>query len=187
LPQQKRLPKVFSHAEIFILLEHIESEVYRICFLLMYVCGLRISEAVSLQVEQINSENNTLQIIGKGDRERLVPVPDSMLTQLRQQWLTHRHPRFLFPNKSGGNSIATSSLTKAFRSGLQLSKLKQQDATPHALRHSYGTRLMEHGVDIALVSKLLGHSSIKSTIIYTHLTAHSRKQVQEIITEMMQL
>lgn len=151
----------------------------------MYTCGLRVSEATALQVNQINSDNHTLTIIGKGNKERLVPIADEMLQQLRHFWLTHRHPVYLFPNKSGSKIIWTGTLSKAFRSGVKKANLRQQDATPHSLRHSYATRLIEYGVDIAIVQRLLGHSSIKSTVIYTHLTAHTRERVQEVISFMM--
>lgn len=150
----------------------------------MYICGLRISESTSLQISQIDSQANTLNIIGKGDKERIVPIPEAMLEQLRQVWKTHRHEQYLFLNKSASNSIAPNLLYKCFKNALDRSQLNPS-LTPHSLRHSFATRLVEKGVDISIVQRLMGHSSIKSTVIYTHLTAHTRTQVQEILNELM--
>ena len=151
----------------------------------MYVCGLRISEACTLQTKHIDGQSNTIRIIGKGNKERIVPIPDKMLNQLRTYWTTHRHPIYLFPNKSGNNRIAPSGVYKAFKQALIQANL-QPSATPHTLRHSYATELMMANVDLAVIQRLLGHESIKSTVIYTHLTAYTRDKVQEAIAKLMQ-
>ena len=150
----------------------------------MYICGLRISESTSLRISQIDSQANTLDIIGKGDKERIVPIPEAMLEQLRQVWKTHRHDQYLFLNKSASNHVAPNLLYKCFKNALLKANLTTS-LTPHCLRHCFATRLVEKGVDISIVQRLMGHSSIKSTVIYTHLTAHTRTQVKEILNELM--
>jgi len=150
----------------------------------MYVCGLRISESTSLQVSQINRQEHTLNIIGKGNKERIVPIPEAMLKQLRQVWKTHRHECHLFLNKSASNHVVPNLLYKCFKDALRKAELSTS-LTPHCLRHCFATRLVENGVDISIVQHLMGHSSIKSTVIYTHLTAHTRTQVKKILDNLM--
>lgn len=150
----------------------------------MYICGLRITESTSLQLSQIDSQAQTLHIIGKGDKERIVPIPEAMLEQLRQVWKTHRHEHHLFLNKSASNHIVPNLLYKCFNKALLKAELSSS-LTPHCLRHCFATRLVENGVDISIVQHLMGHSSIKSTVIYTHLTAHTRTQVRETLDKLM--
>ena len=99
----------------------------------MYICGLRISESTSLQISHIDSQAHTLNIIGKGDKERLVPIPEAMLEQLRHVWKTHRHERYLFLNKRASNHIVPNLLYKCFNSALQKAEFSAS-LTPHCLR-----------------------------------------------------
>jgi integrase/recombinase XerD len=144
----------------------------------MYACGLRTSEAVSLPLRQINSEQMCLRIIGKGNKERIVPLPDILLEPMRELWLMHRHPTWLFPNQQGSNHIPSSTLGQAFRLACNATGLTD-DVKPHSMRHGFATRLLENGVSIRTVQILLGHSSLRSTQIYTHLTEPLRHEVQE--------
>jgi len=144
----------------------------------MYACGLRTSEAVSLPLRQINSEQMCLRIIGKGNKERIVPLPDILLEPMRELWLMHRHPTWLFPNQQGSNHIPSSTLGQAFRLACNATGLTD-DVKPHSMRHGFATRLLENGVSIRTVQILLGHSSLRSTQIYAHLTEPLRHEVQE--------
>lgn len=144
----------------------------------MYACGLRISETVSLSPQAIDSEQMCLHIIGKGNKERIVPLPGALLKPLRDFWLTHCNPIWLFPNKSGSNHQAAATLSRTFRMACDQIGLAK-DVKPHQLRHSFATRLLENGEGLQVVQILLGHSSIRSTQIYTHLTEPIRQVVQE--------
>ncbi len=175
---------MLSHDDVNHLLSQVDVLSYRTCFQLMYICGLRISESTSLQISQIDSQAQTLNIIGKGDKERIVPIPEAMLEQLRQVWKTHRHERHLFLNKSASNHVVPNLLYKCFNNALLKAELSSS-LTPHCLRHCFATRLVENGVDISIVQHLMGHSSIKSTVIYIHLTAHTRTQVKETLDKLM--
>jgi integrase/recombinase XerD len=135
----------------------------------MYGCGLRIGEAVSLEIGAIDSANGLLRITGKGNKQRLVPLPQSLLDDLRTLWLTHRNPRWLFPRRDGTGPICRIVLGQTFRSACAKAGIKLA-ATSHSLRHSYATRLLENGVDTRVVQILLGHANIATTAIYTHLT-----------------
>jgi integrase/recombinase XerD len=135
----------------------------------MYGCGLRIGEAVTLEIGAIDSANMLLRITGKGNKQRLVPLPQPLLDDLRALWPTHRNPRWLFPRRDGTAPVCSIVLAQTFRSALVKAGIKQP-ATPHALRHCYATRLLENGVDTRVVQILLGHANIATTAIYTHLT-----------------
>ena len=135
----------------------------------MYACGLRISEAATLQVGAIDTANLLLRIIGKGDKERRVPLPQPMLHDLRKLWRTHRHPCWLFPNRGGANTLNQQVLGRSFKAAVRAAGITRR-VTPHALRHSYATRLLESGVDTRVVQILLGHANIATTAIYTPLT-----------------
>ena len=150
----------------------------------MYGCGLRIGEAVSLEVGAIDSANRLLRIIGKGNKQRLVPLPPSLLVELRTLWRTHHHPRWLFPNHGGTNPISKAVLGCAFRNAIGAAGITQR-VTPHGLRHSYATRLLENGVDTRVVQILLGHANIATTAIYTHLTEPTSVSLRGVIDRLM--
>ena len=150
----------------------------------MYACGLRISEAATLEVGAIDSANQRLRVIGKGDRERLVPLPRPVLEDLRSVWKTHRNPRWLFPNHYGANSANQQVLRHSFQDAARAAGITRR-VTPHALRHSYATRLLESGVDTRVVQILLGHVNIATTAIYAHLTEPTRHSLARILDALM--
>ena len=180
LPKQKRLPVARSDEECRRLLSCLVKVRCRLCFSLMYACGLRISEAVALPVDAIDSSQMLLRIIGKGNKERAVPIPASLLEPMRQFWTTHRHSTWLFPSMTGRRPMAMNTAYKAFRQARAQARLDER-FTPHVLRHSYATRLIENGTPLTVVRVLLGHSSIKTTQRYTHLTDPLRRDVQATV------
>jgi integrase/recombinase XerD len=143
----------------------------------MYALGLRRNEALTLKCSSINAEQMVVRVIGKGNRERVVPLPESLLLRLRDFWLTHRDPEWLFPGKCGGDHIVSRDLYRAFHSARDITGLGEE-VTPHCLRHSFATHLLENGVDIRTLQALLGHASIYSTQKYTHLTAALHRDVR---------
>ena len=166
------------------ILTAVESPTHGTLFAVMYACGLRISEAQQLTIPDINSANGTLRIIGKGNKERHVPLPTPTLKSLRDLWKTHRHPQLLFPNQRGEQPVATCVLYRTFKDALLKAHLSST-LSPHVLRHSYATRLMEHGVDTRVVQILLGHADISTTTIYTHLTEPTRKSLRTLLDSVM--
>lgn len=149
---------------------------YRVCLALMYACGLRISEAVCLRPQHIDAAQGVIRVIGKGNKQRLVPLPASLLAALRQAWKTHRNRQWVFAARPEGNHLSPRSV----RGALDAACARQGIAgvTPHCLRHGFATRLLERGVELRVVQMLLGHSSLKSTEIYTHLTEPLRQQLR---------
>lgn len=150
----------------------------------MYACGLRISEAATLEVTAIDGINGLVRVIGKGNKERRVPLPQPVLTELRRLWKTHRNKRWLCPSPRGSGPISRRGLWQTFRKATREAGITRR-ATPHTLRHSYATRLLENGVDTRVVQILLGHAGIATTAIYTHLTEPTRTSLKAILDKLM--
>ena len=150
----------------------------------MYACGLRIGEAAAPEIASIDSANLLLRIIGKGDKERRVPLPRPILNNLRRLWLTHRNPRWLCPNRLGTGPVSKNALWRTFRLSVRAAGITRP-VSPHALRHSYATRLLESGVDTSVVRILLGHANIATTSIYMHLTEPTRASLKSILDKLM--
>jgi len=118
-----------------------------------------------------------VRVVGKGNRERVMPLPGGLLLRLREFWVTHRNADWLFPGAGGDKPFDPKSFGHAFRSARERVGLGP-DVTPHALRHSYATHLLESGVSASTVQLLLGHASRRSTQIYTHLTEGGREELR---------
>ena len=143
-----------------------------------------MGEVHPLRIQAIDGPNQLLRIIGKGNKERLIPIPTPILHGLRNLWKTHRNPRWMFPNNRGENPVHTCILYRTFKDAVREAGLSA-NITPHVLRHSYATRLTEKNVDMRIIQILLGHASIQSTTVYTHLTEPSRKQLRTILDAIM--
>jgi integrase/recombinase XerD len=152
--------------------------------LLMYACGLRITEAATLEVTAIDGINGFIRVIGKGNKERQVPLPQPVLAELRSLWKTHRDKRWLFPSPRQEGPISRYALWLTFKQAVRAAGITRR-ITPHSLRHSYATRLLESGVDIRVVQILLGHARIGTTAIYTHLTEPTRASLKRILDKLM--
>ena len=142
----------------------------------MYVCGLRISEAVSLRPQQVDAQRGVIRIIGKGNKERMLPLPVALLTAMRRAWMTHGNRQWVFSTRPQGSHCSPRSVRGAFDDACASEGVL--GFTPHSLRHGFATRLLEHGVELRVVQILLGHASIRSTEIYTHLTEPIRQQLR---------
>lgn len=149
----------------------------------MYGCGLRIGEASHLTPTQIDKDRRVVQVIGKGNKERLVPMSVSLLQGLRQAWTTHRNPAWVFAHQAAGEPVLHKSLYLAFHHAR--AEVKLPHATPHTFRHSYATRLLEKGVKVEIVQILLGHSDPRTTQTYLHLTEPTRDQIHAVIGDLM--
>jgi site-specific recombinase XerD len=158
-PRQKRLPEALSEDQVRRLLGGIRNPVHKTCLAVMYACGLRISEATTLGVGAVDRANQVLRIIGKGDKERLVPLPQPVLDDLSWLWRTHRNRRWLFPNHRGNAPLNNRVLSRSFAIAAAAAGIRR-GVTPHALRHSYATRLIENGVDIRVVQILHAHPGV---------------------------
>lgn len=121
-----------------------------------------------------------LRVIGKRNKERALPLTAPTLLMLRQVWKTHRNPTWLFPNRSRTAHLSPSTTRRAFN--LARAECGFSDRfTPHTFRHCFATQLLEKGIDIRVVQILLGHSSIRSTEIYTHLSEPLRRDLRQLL------
>lgn len=145
----------------------------------VYSCGLRLSEALSLEVCDIDAARMMLRVRkGKGGKDRDVPLPDSTYQLLREYWKTHRNPRLIFPalgrkhnlGCTADRPMAKGSVQGALRRVLKELPQIKKHVTTHTLRHSYATHLIEAGINIRIVQQYLGHASLTNTMIYLHVT-----------------
>lgn len=201
-PQPKSLPVVLSREEVHKVLGLVREPRYATCLRLIYYCGLRIGEAVRLEVQDIKGHQNPPRLHirdAKGAKDRYVPLPAAMLEELRGWWRTHRNPKLLFPAQaSPARPVASqqpmrettrcmndASVQEVFRLARRASGI-HPEATPHTLRHSYATHLLEEGVSLRQISSYLGHESLDTTAIYTHLTAVSEARTQVALAKLYQ-
>jgi site-specific recombinase XerD len=193
-PREARLPVVLSRDEVQTILSGIRIAVYRVCLVTIYTCGLRLREGTHLQPQDIDGERQVVQVHGKGRRDRIVPIPERTLVLLREHWKTHRSPDWLFPAPTrrglahslahGSGPVTHSSLQSCLRRAVARSDVRKK-ASVHTLRHSYATHLLEDGVDLRIIQGYLGHSSPKTTSLYTHLTSEVRKATRDPVERLM--
>lgn len=188
--KEEKLPVVLSLAEVRAILARVHRQRYRVCLTTIYACGLRLLEGVRLQVKDIDGGRQLLHIKqGKGGKDRYVPLPSACLKMLRQHWLTHRNPLWVFPSpfEEANQPMNESGVQRAFSAAVKESGIHKK-ATVHTLRHSYATHLLEAGVNLRIIQCYLGHASPATTAIYTHLTstteAHTRDTLNELVTSL---
>jgi len=189
-PLPQKLPVVLTPEEIWRIIEQVRRPDYSVCLSVIAGCGLRLLEGVDLQVNQINSARMQLLIRGgKGNKDRVVPLPARTLSLLRAHWRLHRNPLWLFPRTPPeGQRHATaamdeSGLQKAFRKALSAAGVTKP-ATIHSLRHSWATHLVENGVSVRVVQLWMGHTSPTTTAIYTHLTQPTEERAAKALDEL---
>jgi integrase/recombinase XerD len=183
-PSARTVPTVLSRGEVWRFLDAVKLEVYRVCLTTMYTNGLRLNEARTLAVEQVDSARMVLLVHGKGRKDRLVPLAEATLTKLRALWRTHRDPKWLFPSfhksASGSHPLTRSGLNDAILKARARAGITKR-LHAHTLRHSYATHLLELGVSLRLVQEYLGHSSLRTTQIYTHLTRELEATAEDAV------
>ena len=198
------LPVVLARGEVQALLSALSEPRFRTCLRLMYHCGLRVGETVRIQIKDIHGREHPPRLHirnGKGGKDRYVPMTPMMIRELRAWWRTHQNPRFLFPSPGRGwadrtftlsqtmhqsaGPMSESSVQMAYRLARAASGVNPASTT-HTLRHSYATHLLEEGVSLRQISQYLGHESLDTTVIYTHLTALSEARTQTALQTLYQ-
>ena len=167
----KTLPDILSPAEVLRVFAVIHSVKYKAIIATAYAAGLRISEVCSLSVSNIDSQRMRIHIrSGKGKKDRYVMLGERLLTLLRQYYQAVRpQGKYLFPGQKPHSHISTSSVSRVLQKVIQETGLSKK-VTMHTLRHCFATHLLEAGTDIRILQVLLGHSSILTTLRYTHIT-----------------
>lgn len=181
----RRLPIVLSRDEMWHLLGLVRRPKPRMSLILMYTCGLRVSEAVNLRIDDIDGKRMVVWARNtKGHRDRSIPLPVQTLTELRIYWRQHRPSTWLFPSRYTGKPITASCVQHCLKATVQQSDIRK-NVSCHTLRHSYATHLVEAGVHLRVIQALLGHKSITSTFVYMHLTQGTMADVQKQINRIM--
>jgi integrase/recombinase XerD len=188
LPRRwKRLPKALSSDEVERLLQPETPETpSSLCdqavLELAYASGLRLAELRQLRLEQLHLEAGFVTVIGKGNKERVVPVGRAAVAAL-QRYLETGRPRLVRPQSPGtvfltrrGTPFAAVTLWLRIKRRAQRAQVGR-NLTPHMLRHSFATHLLEHGADLRIIQELLGHANISTTEIYTHVASHRLREV----------
>lgn len=161
---EKKLPQVIDHNQILFQLDKIENTKHKAILTLTYSVGLRVSEITNLKIEDIDSKRMLLHIKNaKGKKDRIVPLSQSVLELLREYWKDHKPQNYLFNGQSGGK-YSIQACQKLYK------KYIDENSSIHTLRHSCFTNLLESGTDLRIIQKLAGHSSSKTTEIYTHVS-----------------
>ena len=172
--KERKLPEVLSLEEVCRLLKSCCNLKHQMILKTIYACGLRTGELINLEMKNIKSERKTIQVVlGKGKKDRIVPIPEELILDLRKYYKKYRPIKYLFegqgsrighPVKYSATSIQTILKRQVKKIGIK------RKITPHTLRHSYATHLYEHGIGLRSIQVLLGHNSSKTTEIYTHVS-----------------
>ena len=167
--KEHKLPDVLSGEEIERLLTCVSNMKHRTFISVIYSCGLRLQELINLKIKDIDSTRMQIHIrCGKGNKDRYVMLSEKALLMLRAYWERYRPAEYLFEGQRSGSPIARRTVQHAFKQAVCKSGINKNPGI-HTLRHSFATHLLEKGVSLLAIQKLLGHSHIKTTTIYTHL------------------
>lgn len=179
VPKQLKLPTVLTIPEVDQIIDTIRKPALKCFFWTVYSLGLRLQEALHLQVSDIDSGRMLVHVRrGKGHKDRLIPLTAKTLHLLRAHWTTHRHPQWLFPREGRNHQQSSTAESPMGQTTVQdcIKKVVDQlgwakrGVSTHTLRHCYATHLLEAGVNLRQIQKYMGHSSLMTTMIYLHLT-----------------
>ena len=167
--RSKKLPIVLSKMEIINLIVSTKNLKHRIMIAMLYSCGLRISELLQLKLSDVNLERKQVFVnLGKGRKDRYIVLSESMIPLIQNYLFTYA-PNFYFIENNQGKQYSASSVRKFLKKSCKLANITKP-VTPHTLRHSYATHLLENGVNLRHIQMLLGHANPETTMSYTHVT-----------------
>lgn len=193
--REETLPTILSLKEVRKIIDALPTQQSRTFYLTLYSLGLRLREATTLQVRDILSDRGLVHIhAGKGGMDRMVPLPKITLLALRTYYKTHRNPQWIFPalGHNGGKDaqcakahVSDSGVQGVLRSTLKRLGFKKH-VHPHVFRHAYATHLLEANIPIRHVQDILGHKTLKSTMIYLHVTTLAQEDSHKRVAQVMQ-
>ena len=176
--EPRRTPVVLSPEEVARLLEAAPGLKYKAALSVAYGAGLRVSEVAKLKVSDIDRERMTLRVEqGKGQRDRTVMLSPRLLELLREWWHAARPQVWLFPGQNPINPVTPRQLNRAVTAAKTLAGISKR-VSPHTLRHSFATHLLEQGVDIRVIQVLLGHAKLETTALYTRVAVNTVRDVE---------
>jgi site-specific recombinase XerD len=176
--KDKKLPVVLSQEEVTLILSSVSNIKHKAILMLVYSAGLRVSEVVKLNVEDIDSDRKLIHLKGaKGRKDRYTILSDKVLETLNLYIKSYQPDRWLFTGAKKTSHLSTRSAQKIFDNAVKSAGIKK-DVSIHALRHSFATHLLEEGIDLRYIQELLGHKNSKTTEIYTHVSTKSLGKIR---------
>lgn len=181
----RQLPDILTVQEVKTILDAVRVKRNQLCLKIIYACGLRLAEAVSLTVSDIDGARHLLKICGgKGRKDRYVPIPEVLIEELRDYWRAYRPTSFLFFGVHKSKRIRRATIQKTFKLVLKEVGITKK-VSVHTLRHSYATHLLDGGVGIRTIQEILGHSSLTTTAIYAHLSEKTKSTALPVVDNLM--
>ena len=181
--KDQRIPVVLSKAETQRLFQAVDNLKHRTILYTIYGCGLRISELINLQMSDVDRERMCLWVRkGKGNKDRQIPISPKLLALLERYYKSYRPQVFLI-NGQHGLKYSAGSVQKIVKAACKKASI-QKHVTPHTLRHSFATHLLENGTDLRCIQSILGHNDIKTTQIYTHVTSAHLNSIKNPLDDM---
>lgn len=182
-PPPRKLPQILNRAEIQALFRATVDLRRRAILMTVYSCGLRVSEARNLRISDIDSQRMVIRIEkGKGGKDRYVMLSKTLLAVLREYFRKFRPKTWLFENEDSGRPLCVSTLEKVFHRARVACSISKP-VTIHSLRHAFATHLLESGTNTRVIQMLLGHRSLRSTEIYTHVASEFLKKVRSPVED----
>jgi integrase/recombinase XerD len=177
VPEPRKLPVVLSPEEVARFLEAAPGVKYKAAFSVAYGAGLRVSEVAALKVSDIDSERMMLRVDqGKGRKDRHAMLSPLLLDLLRDWWRMARPKSWLFPGRDPVRPMSTRQLNRACHAAADMAGITKR-VSPHTLRHSFATHLLEQNVDIRVIQVLLGHAKLETTALYTRIATNTIRAV----------
>lgn len=181
----KRLPCVLSPEEVLRLIEAAPAGRPRVLLQTAYACGLRIEELLHLRVGDLDSARMVVVVRhGKGNKDRLVPLSPRLLEVLRDYWRGYRPSTWLFPGARGEQPLSAGGVQRFFQKLVTQAGLTKH-ATPHTLRHSFATHMLEAGVDLLTLQGILGHNQLQTTALYLHVGTRRWQNLPSLLDRLM--
>lgn len=185
--KEKKLPDVLSQEDVLKIFSCVENLKHKTILMLIYSAGLRVGEAVRLKVTDIDSKRKLIHIrSAKGKKDRYTLLSEFILEQLREYYKKYKPKEFLFEGGNGRIHLAERSIQNVFQRAVAASGIKKK-VTVHTLRHSFATHLLESGTDLRYIQELLGHSSSKTTEIYTHVSKRAIENITNPLDKAIRL
>ena len=180
--KESKLPKVLSKGEIISIINHTNNIKHKCIVSLLYSSGLRRSELLQLKLKDIDSKRMVIRVEqAKGNKDRYTVLNKSVLDDMRTYFKIYQPKTYLFENPNSDKKYSSSSVLQIVVKSARNAGIKER-VTPHMLRHSFATHLLESGTDIRYIQILLGHNSTKTTEIYTHVATNSFKEIKDLLS-----
>jgi len=183
--KERKLPVVLSEGEVRRLFENLSNLKHKAMLMLVYSAGLRVGEVVRLHWEDLDEERGMIHIRGgKGKKDRYTLLSGIVVQALQQYWKVYQPREWLFEGEGPGKQYSIRSAEQVFKKAARLAGISK-DVSIHSLRHAFATHMLEQGTDLRYIQDLLGHESIKTTEIYTHVSQRKVAQLQSPIERLM--